>query len=57
MIPAKASGPQISPIDADGSRRYAAGSYHVLDELWTPAISWFYLRNLRNLRIELGFSG
>jgi len=57
MILEKALGPQISPIDADGPGRNAAGSYHVSDELWTPAISWFYLRNLRNLRIELEVSG
>ncbi|MDK9714592.1 MAG: hypothetical protein OEL86_10950 [Sulfuritalea sp.] len=51
----KAFGPQISPIDADESGPCLVGSDHLPDEPWVRATSLFNLRNLRHLRIELGF--
>ncbi|MCM2308824.1 MAG: hypothetical protein NDI91_15295 [Sulfuritalea sp.] len=51
----KAFDPQISPIDADGSRRYLVRPHQLPGEPRTPATALFFPRNLRNLRIELSF--
>ncbi|MDZ4254002.1 MAG: hypothetical protein U1A72_15640 [Sulfuritalea sp.] len=51
----EAFGPQISQIYADGSGRHLANSCHLMGEALSTSL--VYLRNLRNLRIDSGFSG
>lgn len=47
-----AFGPQISPINADGSGHYLVSAYHLPGEPMALATSLFHLRHLR---IELRF--
>jgi hypothetical protein len=51
----KAFCPQISPIGADEPGAYPVRPDHLPGESRALTTSLLYLRNLRNLRIALGF--